>query len=73
MNSTLVKTHPYEVCPMKRLEVTNCKDCPRFNKDCMTTRIRVDCAWCKKVIGFRDGMDIGNITHGICEECESKF
>ena len=30
--------------------------------------IRV-CAWCKRVLGFKEPLDNPGLTHGICEQC----
>ena len=73
MNSELVKIHPGEICLMRRLEVTHCKDCPKHNKECMTTRIMTVCSYCHKVMGFKDGLGMSGISRGICEECNSKL
>ena len=27
------------------------------------------CAWCKRLLGFKEPLDDARTTHGICEEC----
>ena len=34
--------------------------------------IRV-CAWCKRVLGFKEPLDNSGTTHGICEQCEKAW
>ena len=34
--------------------------------------MKIVCAWCKKEMGNKDG-DNETITHGMCEQCETKF
>ena len=33
----------------------------------------VECAWCGKHLGFRQGFGTSGISHGMCPECSRKF
>ncbi len=35
--------------------------------------MKIVCAWCGKDVGEKDGEGIEGISHGVCEECLSKF
>jgi len=34
--------------------------------------MRIECAWCKKLIGFKDGQGKTETSHGICPKCYAK-
>ena len=31
------------------------------------------CAWCGKLLGYKEPLDDNSTTHGICEECKKLF
>ncbi len=35
--------------------------------------MKIVCAWCGNDVGEKDGEGIEGISHGVCEECLSKF
>ena len=34
--------------------------------------MKIVCAWCAKELGEKDGGDVDDVSHGICEECLHK-
>jgi hypothetical protein len=37
------------------------------------TILIVECGWCGKYLGQKDGKGVSGISHGICPECSEKF
>ncbi len=35
--------------------------------------LKVECAWCGKDMGEKDGQGEEGITHGICDECKAQL
>lgn len=35
--------------------------------------MKVECAWCKKMLGEKEPLDDLQVTHGICSECMANF
>lgn len=58
-----------EICLMKRGEVENCFECPKYGHECMKTRMLIVCMDCNMQIGVKDGLGKSGITHGLCESC----
>jgi len=37
------------------------------------TILIVQCAWCNKPLGQKDGKGVSGISHGICKSCVKKY
>ena len=39
----------------------------------MGKRLKIECAWCGRYMGERDGYGVEGVTHSICEQCSAKL
>ena len=46
---------------------------PEYHYVDMDKRLKIECAWCGRDMGERDGYGVEGVTHSICEQCSAKL
>ena len=39
----------------------------------MGEKVKIECAWCGKYMGEKDGYGVEGVTHGMCKQCSAKL
>ena len=46
---------------------------PEYHHVDMGKRLKIECAWCGKYMGEKDGYGVEGVTHGMCKQCSAKL
>ncbi len=46
---------------------------PEYSYVGIGTKLKIECAWCGRYMGERDGYGVEGVSHSICERCSAKL